>query len=326
MNNNDVKIFIGYYKPTTLFKSDILIPLHCGRAVVGEKSKCGKLNKSWIKWLKTNTVGDDTGDNISKYNRYLNEMTGIYWMWKHQQDFGNPAYIGFMQYAKHFLFDSKIKLPDSRWVPEYEGYLFDTDTYVKTNNLSNDNILKVIADNDCVCPNKINLLRSASVKTCRQQMDILSKGYGYVFDIMVKVVETKYPQYKKYLNEIKNGCEHYPLNCFIMKKDLFNKYCEFVFGVLLEVMKESHLENANIYQKRAPGYCAEFLTSMFISSLRDKKIKTCKMCILYQDNEKEYANIQFKKIYKYILSINKENHRHYIKIFGMKLFIEKRKF
>lgn len=279
--------------------------------------------------MKKNTIGDNTGDNISKYNRYLNEMTGIYWIWKHQEEFGNPSYIGFMQYAKHFLFNSKIKLPNKRWAPNYDGFVFSTDSYLDLDNLSDNNIIKLVADNDCVCPKKINLLKSVSMSTCREQMNKLSQGYGYVFDIMACVIEKKYPKYTKYLNEIKNGYRHYPLNCFIMKKELFNEYCEFVFGVLLDVLKESNLENANVAQKRAPGYCAEFLTSMFISSLKDKKVKACKMCILCQENDKKYIKKYtkdwFKQLHKYVLSIDKENDRHYIKILGIRIFIESRK-
>ena len=67
-----------------------------------------------------------------------------------------------------------------------------------------------------------------------------------------------------------------------MKRDLFLEYGEFVFGVLSEIMKRVDLTASTIIQKRAPAYCSEFLTSMFISSLIKKgyKVKTCKVAVL----------------------------------------------
>ena len=76
-----VKILVGYHKPFTLFKSDILVPIQGERASVNQTSKDGKLDKLDIKWLLNNTIGDDTGENLSKENRYINEMSCIYWAW-----------------------------------------------------------------------------------------------------------------------------------------------------------------------------------------------------------------------------------------------------
>ena len=45
-------------------------------------------------------LGDDTGDNISELNPYLNEMTCLYWLWKHYDEIGNPEYIGLNHYRR----------------------------------------------------------------------------------------------------------------------------------------------------------------------------------------------------------------------------------
>ncbi|HBK6302481.1 TPA: DUF4422 domain-containing protein, partial [Campylobacter jejuni] len=106
--NPSIKILVGYHKPAELLKDDILTPIHLGRALATEASKDGNISKDDYKWMCENMIGDDTGDNISYLNRCLNELTGIYWAWKNYDKLGNPDYIGFMHYRRHFIFDNNF--------------------------------------------------------------------------------------------------------------------------------------------------------------------------------------------------------------------------
>ena len=98
---SEIKILVGYHKPSKLYKSDIFVPIHLGRAVASQMSKDGQLNSKDYQWLLENMIGDDTGDNISQLNRQFSELTGIYWAWKNYDKIGNPEYIGFMHYRRH---------------------------------------------------------------------------------------------------------------------------------------------------------------------------------------------------------------------------------
>lgn len=40
-----VKILVGYHKPAVLLKSDVLVPIHLGRALATEASKDGQMSK-----------------------------------------------------------------------------------------------------------------------------------------------------------------------------------------------------------------------------------------------------------------------------------------
>ena len=73
-----IKILVGYHKPASLLKSDILVPIHLGRAIADQISKDGYLSEEDYQWLFNNTVGDDTGDNISNQNRCYCELTGLF--------------------------------------------------------------------------------------------------------------------------------------------------------------------------------------------------------------------------------------------------------
>ena len=94
---NDIRILVAYHKPAPLLPEGIFLPVHGGRALVHGDNED-------TRWLKANTVGDDTGENISKENRRYNEMTVLYWAWKSYAQLGNPEYIGFMHYRRHFIF------------------------------------------------------------------------------------------------------------------------------------------------------------------------------------------------------------------------------
>ncbi|MDR3289747.1 MAG: DUF4422 domain-containing protein [Rickettsiales bacterium] len=89
----NLKIFVSYDKPYTLWQHPFLTPIHVGRAI--------KQND----WLEKNMIGDNTGDNISIMNKKFGEMTIVYWTWKHYNEIGNPPYIGFFQHNKFIDLD-----------------------------------------------------------------------------------------------------------------------------------------------------------------------------------------------------------------------------
>ena len=51
---------------------------------------------------------------------------------------------------------------------------------------------------------------------------------------------------------------------FVMKKKIFEEYCEFIFPILFELEKQVDLSGYDNYQKRQLSFLAERLTSLFI--------------------------------------------------------------
>ena len=101
MENTKVKILVCYHKPDVLVKDDVFTPIHVGRALARQRAKEGDKN---FEWMLENTIGDDTGDNISNKNMSFNELTAVYWAWKNYDKLGNPDYIGLCHYRRYFLF------------------------------------------------------------------------------------------------------------------------------------------------------------------------------------------------------------------------------
>lgn len=77
--------------------------------------------------------------------------------------------------------------------------------------------------------------------------------------------------------------------CFVMKKELFNKYAIFIFGILFEVEKKLDIANYNIWKIRTLVLMANHLTGIFfyyIQSLNKYKIKINEF-VFFQYTKKE---------------------------------------
>ncbi len=65
-----IKIFTMTHKKFQEPEDKIYVPLHVGRASAGDLGY----------------QGDDTGDSISRWNNFYGELTGVYWVWKNEQE------------------------------------------------------------------------------------------------------------------------------------------------------------------------------------------------------------------------------------------------
>ena len=94
-NETLIKIFVGYVKPSFLFKTNILTPIHLGREIWNQASKFGSITIDDLSWLKNYCIGDNEyPDNISNLNRRIGLFTGTYFAWKNYSILGNPKYFG----------------------------------------------------------------------------------------------------------------------------------------------------------------------------------------------------------------------------------------
>ncbi len=250
-----VKIFVGYHKPSKfLVKSDLFVPLQLGRKIVNQPSKDGALNKKDILWMEKNTIGDDSGDNISELNRFYCELTGIYWIYKNYEHIGNPDYIGFMHYRRLFDFDGTLeKIPLLK--PMQEELLAPENISLKTQISLLDLYLKhytpelieaIIKKYKVIRTYPIEettFLRSKREKH-KFEFDYVKKHYPDIFDNLQK--------------QIKNGTVSYK-NMFVMQRDDFFAYAKFMFEILQL--------NKDDIEPREKGYLAEILTSAYLEYL-----------------------------------------------------------
>ncbi len=267
-----IKIVTAYHKKALLLKTDIITPIHVGRAVMATPSKDGNLKDSDRDWLLENLIGDDTGDNISEKNRNYSELTAIYFAWKNQEKLDNPDYIGLMHYRRQFCFDEVLfkkilsehgnKLKDISPLNFIQSFKDFTKEEIDCL-FDGSKIESSVCDADIVAPYIRSDLSQYDKFSVRS--DLFKKTD---IDEAIKASDLIYPEYKKALNKALTTNDNYLFNMFIMKRELFNECCGYVFDVLFELEKRISLSYRNSNQLRVFGYISEILIAAFIEKAK----------------------------------------------------------
>ena len=189
-------------------------------------------------------------------------MTSIYWAWKNYEKIGNPDYVGFDHYRRHFIFDKWQRLNNGRWTVDFPFFNKQYES-----NLKEENIQNYINKYDCLYTKAVTKISVYEQYKNSYMHDIKD------LDFVLKYIKDKYP--KIYDSAIKyvNGVNNYYCNMFILKKSLFFEYCEFTFDVLNKFFQQKDYSKSSYDEMRF--YISERITGIFIQYLIDRKIKSC---------------------------------------------------
>ena len=192
-----------------------------------------------------NYIGDNTGDNISKLNPYINELTALYWIWKNTE----YNYIGTAHYRRFFS---------------------DRNSY----EFSEDSILKPQQAYELL--QKYDILIGREGLSCNTQNSLIkaedSDGdveFGTkAINIIKKMVERYQPEYLNAFHKIIYSQGFFYCNMLITRKHVYDAFCEWLFSFILpateEFLKVVDLDKLNTKQKRIIGYCAERMMSVWL--------------------------------------------------------------
>lgn len=185
-----------------------------------------------------NMIGDNTGENISYKQPYYAELTAIYWAWKNL----NADYVGLNHYRRYFV--KKVKFFSNS---EKFKYI-----------LKYDDFKNLLNDYPVLLPKKRNYW-------------IVSKYYQYKkshnisdLELCREIIEKLYPDYLIYFDKSMRKKKGHICNMFIMKRELFNEYCQWLFSILFEMEKRIDISTYTGYQMRVFGYIAERLLDVWI--------------------------------------------------------------
>lgn len=287
-NEDTLKIFCVYHRPMQTIKQNGYVPIFVGNKVRRKMAKEGKVDESLIRKYMTGLLTDDfgEGDDISDLNRYVNEMTAVFWIWKHYKDIGNPSFIGLSHYRRFFAFNEHIPLLGRLWLPFGSTFIYDFVSDVS------DHIDIRYAKEYFDFGYTILATRRYDAallgdgdRSCRERFCHINPCWdGKLYDIMESLVLKAHPEYLPEVMTLREHGAHYLFNMFVMKKDAFFEYCEFIFPILLELQRHCP-DSEDVSAMRAPGFLAEFLTSMFIShQVRCKNIAVKELNTIYIDN------------------------------------------
>ncbi len=134
-------------------------------------------------------------------------------------------------------------------------------------------------------------------------------------DDLLCIIKNKFPEYYDISNKYLEQNESYFFNMFIMKKDLFFEYCNFLFEILLDYHKSTNYDLLSAGNQRLPGFLAERLSGIFFYKLKKDgyKIKPCKD-LIYEDIP---AKIPVKKVFDDAITIclsSDDNYAQYLAV------------
>ena len=199
-------------------------------------------------------VGDNTGENISAKNPYYCELTGLYWAWKNL-DF---EYLGLAHYRRHFTTSNNLRV-------------------------------KLHGKEDSV-------LEKEQLNTLLEKYDVLvPKARHYYIESLYShyshthyeehLIETKqilqqlFPDYVESFNKVMKRSWGHMFNMFIMKKELADQYCEWLFSVLEELEQRVDYKQYDAFQARLFGRVSELLFNVWIekNQISLKEVNTIHM-------------------------------------------------
>lgn len=266
MSENDkcinCKIFLAYHKPAALLKTDVFVPIHVGRDVMIEKNKDGILSNSSQKWIMDNLIGDNTGDNISSKNKNYCELTSQYWVWKNI----DADYVGFMHYRRHLNFNVEKDYATDCWGLISREYL--DNYYISDFKLDDESIKKLVSSYDVVTVEPWNVKNAGSKNNYDHYKNSDSKLHIEDYDRALDILRKKYPDFKEDIASYNSSEVGYYTNIFIMKKDIFNDYCKWLFDILFELEQVSDISNYDLQEARIYGYISEWLFGIYIYHLK----------------------------------------------------------
>lgn len=269
-----IKILLAYHKPSILLKSEILEPIHVGRAIAIEPSRNGKINNQDLEWMINNMLGDDTGENISDLNRKYSELTAIYWAWKNYDKLGNPDYIGLMHYRRQFNLLNNWDFDDN------------VSKYLEKSGLTEEVLGKLCSRYDLIIPKKKSSpLPHYNFRDYNAELGIIEKDYPHL--------------YKKF-NDFEKDRKSCWFNMFIMKKEYFFTYCETMFDILFKAQKHYESNGIEIKPMARYGYCAEYISAFIFRYLQENLgAKTLEVPVVLQNFDDETKKIYKNSLFRY---------------------------
>ena len=181
-------------------------------------------------------LSDDTGDNIALKNKNYCELTALYWIWKNDKE---SDIVGICHYRRFFTSNYYIN----------SSKLF----------LNNNNINRILNKYDIIVPKK----EKWKDETVRQYY---SKFFGFDKDLDTtrEAILKIFPEYLDSFDYIMESNEAFYLNMMILKKELFNSYCEWLFTILKYVEENTDISGYSVQEARIFGYISEILLNVWV--------------------------------------------------------------
>ena len=201
-------------------------------------------------------LGDDTGDNISRLNLYLNEITALYWLWKNTRH----TTLGLCHYRRFFTTSS------------------DT-TYAYDKILSREDALKILERYDIIISEVYFgglTQREWIINDCGETLTTLGEA------IIRKHLLQAQPDYVDAFDYVLNSSTLYKCNLFITRKYILDAYCRWLFSFIIdateEVLRTINLADLPFTPRRLVAFFVERMLTVW---LRKNRLRIKELPIMF---------------------------------------------
>ena len=179
---------------------------------------------------------DNVGDNISYKNNAYCELTGLFWAWKNL----DADYIGLSHYRRHFKGNKKQKSSFQSILTKNEASLLLNDVDILVTKKRNYYIESIYSHYEhTLCVETLDKTR--------------------------EIIEGKYPLYLYDFDKCMKKTHMHAFNMFIMKKELLDEYCTWLFAILSELEIEMENHEYDAFHARYPGRISELLLDVWLN-------------------------------------------------------------
>lgn len=232
-----IKIYIAAHKQYPMPTDTTYQPIFVGADINGA--------------LPAGYLADNDGQNISAKNPNYNELTAIYWIWKHC----HADVKGLMQYRRYLSTKPNEKLAGV---------------------LSKTQINQLLARKTIILPKQRHYLIESNYS------HYVHAHHAEPLDEMRKVVAELYPDYLKNFDRVMHRTSAHMFNMMIMPAKDFDAYAAWLFSILFAVEKRIDISDYDAVEARVFGYLSELLLDVW---LRQNKISYTEVPVMYTEGK-----------------------------------------
>lgn len=178
---------------------------------------------------------DNIGENISIKNNSFCELTGLYWAWKNL----NCDYLGLAHYRRYF----SLRKKNDKWASV----------------LTSMEAQELCSKYDVILTKK----RRYYIETLYSHYE--HTHYKEHLDITRKIISKKFPDYLNSFDKSIKQRSGYMFNMYIMKKNLSDEYCAWLFDILFELEKQIKMPELTLFQGRFYGRVSEIIFNVWLN-------------------------------------------------------------
>jgi len=199
--------------------------------------------------------GDDTGPNISQRNATFCELTGLYWAVHNVE----ADFIGIVHYRRYFA---------SRKVSRFAEK--------KQRVIGHAELCDILQHTNVILPTE----RHYYIETNYTQY--IHAHHKRDLTVTRNIIARKCPEYLPAYDLYMSKTHGHHFNMFVMRRELLEHYCEWLFDILFQLEKELDITGYSENDKRVFGFVSERLLDAWLAT---NKIRYEELDVLYMERQ-----------------------------------------